>query len=259
MVCPCGPLWKWGYENTAKTCLHNQARTADALYLVHSAQQTAEAAIPAGKNIVQISGTETWFHPEGLAPDGKTFVSYSGSLFTGLHERNYRLGRLAAWLDGYRVVVYTQASWYVPKDQAAPLREAIARLVASGAHYGLLNRRSQYKNVLLRPDKAAFLIVNMTSWDATRAAEDTHDRKLQRVFVGNQPHIVDCGAEVTPQQLSEHMWRARAEVMTPEYLLGYARMQYHRYLPGDPVTDATGLAIAAQSKPEYLSNLAMRP
>ena len=253
IVCPCGPLWKWGYENTAALCLANQAQAADALYLVHSVKQ----AVVATANAVELSSPETWFHPSGEAPDDTPFASYAATQFTGLHERNYRLGRMRAWQDGYRIVVYTQSNWYIPESQREPLRRAVARIVADGQEYGLLNRRHQFGRMILRPDKAAYLIINMTAWDERTVLLVEHDRKLRGHQVGNHPYVVDCGSEQTAQQLSAYFWRARYERRTPEELTEYTRRAARKAMPGEPVADATGLAIAAKSRPEYLSRVAL--
>jgi hypothetical protein len=101
------------------------------------------------------------------------------------------------------------------------------------------------------------LIINMTEWDEERVRVDNYDRKLQRSLVGNNPEIIDCGAEQSAQQLSEYFWRARAEHKTPDYLMQYVRSQAAKALPGEMVTDPTGLEIAARSRPENLSNLAL--
>ena len=257
IICPCGPLWKWGYENTAGPCLRNQADAVGGLYLVHSAIQDPGAEIPTGSNVVSMSSRETWFHPEGLAPDDEPMENYGGAVFTHLHERNYALGRLQAWRDGFRVVLYTQSNWYIAEVGRERLRRAVEAPVAGGGDFGLVNRRGQCGRVVLKADKAAYLLVNMTNWAEGRVATEVVDRKLRGGQVGEHPEIVDCGSEQTPEQLAQHLWRARCERYAPEDLVRVCRLNALRGLPGEPLSDPTGLEIAARSRPEHLSGLVL--
>jgi hypothetical protein len=120
-----------------------------------------------------------------------------------------------------------------------------------------VNRRNQCGRLVLAADKAARLLINMTTWAEERVATEVVDRKLRGGQVGDHPEIVDCGAEQTPEQLARHLWRARYERYAPEDLVRACRLNARRGLPGEPVSDPTGLEIAARSRPEHLSQLAL--
>lgn len=254
IICPCGPLWKWGYENTAEICLQNQAGVVEALYLVHSVKQKQMPELRAN-NVVELSGTKTWFHPEGLAPDNEPVVNYAGTHFTNLHERNFRFGREQAWRDGYRVVLYSQSNWYIPRHRLEELRAAADQLVESGKRFGLVNRRQQFGELVMQPDKAAYLLVNMHSWTEQEVRELLVDRKLRRNLVGAHAQLVDCGAEQTAQQLAEHLWRARTDRNKPGELLEYLKGRALRSMPGVAVTDAAGYEIALRTKQDSISRI----
>ena len=254
IVCPCGPLWKWGYENTAEICLQNQAGAADALYLVHSVKQEQMPDLLAC-NVVELSSPQTWFHAEGIAPDNEPMVNYAGVNFTNLHERNFHIGREQAWRDGYRVVLYSQSNWYIARHRLEKLRTAADQLVASGERFGLINRRQQFGELVMQPDKAGYLLVNMHGWTEQEVRELVVERKLHGNLVGAHAQLVDCGSEQTVRQLVEHLWRARAERYKPDELLEYLKRRALRSIPGAEVTDAAGYEIALRTKQDSISRL----
>ena len=254
IICPCGPLWKWGYENTAGICLQNQAGSADALYLVHSVKQEQMPELGAG-NVIELSSPETWFHPEGTALDNEPMVNYAGVHFTHLHERNFRIGRARAWRDGYRVVLYSQSNWYIARHRLEELRAAADTLVEKGERFGLVNRRQQFGELVMQPDKAGYLLINMHAWTEQEVRELVVDRKLRGDLVGGNPQLVDCGAEQTAKQLAEHLWRARTERKEPGALMEYIKGRALRSMPGVAVTDAAGYELALRSKADSISRI----
>lgn len=256
IICPVGPLFKWGYEHTFEACLMNQARGAAALYLVHSLADLSGMERLAGhSNIVSMCGPETWFHPEGLAPDDVAFGDYSGHNFTTLHERNYRLGRHRAWRDGFNLVVYTHSNWYVPEAQWPILRGALERLVLECQDYGVMNRRAQVQDWIIAPDKAARLLINMTEWSEEQVRLREHDRKLRAANVlPGAPEFVDCSSEATPEQISANFLRFDPRRITPASVV-VAMQHLVSGMAKERVTDRTGLGIARTSKLGSIASL----
>ena len=105
VVCPIGPLNRYGYEHVATDCIASMADFADHVFLMQSARDKAgvETVLRAnGGRVTLVSDERTWFD----AKDGK-------EQFDALKVMaNVDLG--AELAEGYDVAICLMVNWYVP-------------------------------------------------------------------------------------------------------------------------------------------------
>ena len=158
IICPIGPIHKWGYQHTHPLCIASQAEFADAVYLVQSTSDRTgvDELLDTYPNITLISGPETWQHlpdSDDEHPCCQKFMSF--------HMRNFGIGRLAAFRDGYRLIINTHANWYVPRRNIGALRTYCATFRAGGSHVGKLWRAFQLANVLFKASDCGDYLMNL--------------------------------------------------------------------------------------------------
>jgi hypothetical protein len=147
-----GPLHKWGYQWVCRECLASQAEFADHVYMVQSTEDAtgAQELLDEFSNITLISNLSTWHHKPGES-DEILMGGRSMGAFTTFHMRNLAFGRMAAFDDGYRIVLSTHNNWYIPRRNVASLRQHCEAFERSGKTTGHSWMMPQLHDRLLGP------------------------------------------------------------------------------------------------------------
>lgn len=147
-----GPLHRWGYQHVCRECLASQAEFADYVYMVQSTEDATgvKELLDEFRNITLISSPSTWHHRPGET-DEILMGGRSMGAFTTFHMRNLALGRLAAFEDGYRIVLSTHNNWYIPRRNVAALRKYCEDFERSGKTTGHTWMMAQLHDRLFGP------------------------------------------------------------------------------------------------------------
>ncbi len=193
IICPIGPLDKYGYGHVAADCIASMVDFADHVFLMQSARdQKGNGLIPKDGHITLISDERTWF---------------AGGFDAQKVMDNADLG--ADLADGYDVAMCMMLNWYVPPQNT--LRQACQRVAGSKAGWGWLYRRDQlgmqmfHANtrlpwiVALRPNRWHFAIDSVKR-DSLAIPWERGDWPEH-----NQMSVVDLQLEMTREEMQERL------------------------------------------------------
>lgn len=257
-----GPLHKWGYQHVCRECIASQAEFADHVYLVQSTEDASgtRELLDEYSNVTLISDPSTWHHRPGKT-DEKLTVAYK---IVEVTIRNLAIGRLAAFRDGYEVVMSTDNNWYIPRRNVNSLRDYCERFherhESKSKVWGLL----QLCDKLFGPFYGE-LLSNLAWMDEGQIGAHLLDTKLRLPAPNtipeniNEIHFVDCNYEMYPEECGANLMRFPdygCETWDwPAYLAGrVARLQrFNLQKPLDIPLDYWGQRIAEKSQPDFMS------
>ena len=203
-----GPLHKWGYQHVCHECLASQAEFADHVYLVQSTEDATgvQALLDEFSNMTLISNPGTWHHKPGET-DEILMGGRSMGAFTTFHMRNLAIGRVAAFGDGYRIVLSTHNNWYIPRRNVTALRQYCEKFGGSGKTTGHTWMISQLHDTLFGPGVRNEGLCNLSGMrNGNKVKAYYPDLKWRHLPVAEIPGnvgeicLVDCSYNLLPYE-----------------------------------------------------------
>jgi len=266
ILCPIGPLDRFGYQFNTMPVLRSLATFGTTVYLVSSTRNRAQidAILAAFPNVKYIAGPETWFAQDEQGEEVHDIFRITGNVTLAMQQ---------AQRDGMDVGVSIHISQYVQDHVMAPLREVCARMLADGQPYAWLYKKYQLYDRLFHADYRLPWILNLRIDNPYFISPDsiTHRETGERIMIQGgdfRDHdpvaVVDCPMERTPQDLVafKEFTRFYAELNPNaptnfdwDYIRDYYIRKFNaKRMSAEPL-DATGRAIAAASRPDFVSHL----
>ena len=250
VVCPIGPLNRYGYEHVATDCIASMVDFADHVFLMQSARDKAgvEAVLRAnGGRVTLVSDERTWFNGERF--DAQKVMD------------NADLGADLALAEGYDVAICLMVNWYVPPKNRRGLRLACERAVETG--WAWLYRRDQlglqmfHVNtrlpwiIALRPGRPHYGIDSIhwqdgTSLDWGRGAWPEYDEQsvidlqleMTRADMQERLEYVRFHKDLLPKRPTHFEW---------DYWKRYYVEKYHKKTLATDKPTGAGIVVAGQS------------
>lgn len=259
VVCPIGPLHKWGYEHTCQGCIGSHAEFADAVYLVQSTSDKAGTAsiLRRWYNVTLINSPDTWHH----RPEDSDEVLNPAYSFSYFHMRNLAIGRTAAWRDGADVVISMSSNIYIPEWSRDGIHAAIGEMLAEDEPEAFLYRSIQLGRQLFVPDKRVPWIANARKWQTAEEAMVYEPDFKPRRFEGvpGEAVVVDCHYWRTMDELHSlykrfnYMSRMRKTIWTDERLMTEYIAVQAKVGKWDHPLDRWGQELAAKHRSDFVS------
>jgi len=187
VICPLGPLDRFGYQHTWKPCLESFRAFADKVYCVAS---EPDVQMP---DVEMISGPETWFE-DGFDVHQIVF--------------NMNLGLDRAMADGMDVAACQDVNCYVPNGEA--FRGYCESLLERERPYGWVYRKDQLGPVMFHVNGRRPRIFNLSyRWrvgmDCIKKNGKTVHYEIDEFPEKEAVAYVDCGLEMTLPDLEAKM------------------------------------------------------
>jgi len=263
-----GPLHKWGYQHVCQECMASQAEFADHIYVVQSTEDSTgvEEFLSKYSNVTFISNPSTWHHRPGETDE----ILTTSKKMTGFHMHNLIKGRLAAFRDGYKIVLSTHNNWYIPRRGIGPLHDYIDKFQATSALTGRMWRFVQLNDTLFGPGARGDFLCNLAGMDEAGIQAYYPRLKWERALGRNVPdnindvHIVDCMFELYPEEFGAMQERfpdyhtPKGAWDWPKYL-EYRVSRFKRFAKIESIPlDYWGQRIADKSQPGFASHYILR-
>lgn len=266
ILCPIGPLDRLGYQYHAIPILRSLTAFGTKVYLCSSTRNRAQiddilAAFP---NVEYIAGPETWFQQDEQGEEVHDIFRITA---------NATLAMEHARRDGMDVGISIHISQYVQDRVMAPLRATAQAMLDQGRPYAWLYKKYQLYDHLFHADRRVPWILNLHIDNPYAITPDsiTHRDTSERILIEAGDYrnhddiaIVDCPMERTPQDLVafKDFTRFYAELNPNaptefdwDYIRDYYIRKFNAKRLSDEPLDATGRAIAATSRPDFVSHL----
>jgi len=256
-IVPIGYLDRMGYQHVWYECVGSIASFADHVYLVSSVREPG--ATFAQSNVTTISDEATWFArtPEGT----EWFDAYK------VMENVNSAAHLAA-SEGYDVGICLMVNNYVPARARERLRARYEDIYKLGYLGGSYYRMDQLGNQLFSASVFLPFVVNLHrdgwrfSTDALVVDNDIRRMERDDYFLLDNGAIVDVQLEMTVDDLrNKQTFIRNYRDLVPkrpagwdwDYWRHYYVEKFRQKRRAGTVTDPTGLAIAAKSRPDFVS------
>jgi len=258
-IVPIGYLDRMGYQHVWYECVGSIASFADHVYLVSSVREPG--ATFAQSNVTMISDEATWFArtPEGA----EWFDAYK------VMENVNSAAHLAA-SEGYDVGVCLMVNNYVPVEARAILRWRCEGVAEHPGVVHFLYRRDQLGDQMFGASVQLPFMVNLhrDTWRFSTDSLVLDSGVIMKMVRGDWPNhdaeaIVDVQLEMTVDDLRDKQTFIRNyRDLVPkrpagwdwDYWRHYYVEKFRQKRRAGTVTDPTGLAIAAKSRPDFVSH-----
>lgn len=266
ILCPIGPLDRFGYQYNTLPILRSLTTFGTKVYLCSSTRNRAQidTILETFPTVEYIAGPETWFAQDEHGDEVHEIFQITRNV-TRMMEHARR--------DGMDVGVSIHISQYVQDRAMDPLRAVAQRMLDDGRPYDWLHKKYQLYDRLFHADVRVPWIVNLRidnpytfSPDSLTQRDTGETVRIESADfrAHDDVAIVDCPMERTPQDLVDfkEFTRFYAE-LNPNAPTGfdwdYIREYYVRkfnvkHISDEPL-DPTGRAIAAASRPDFVSHL----
>jgi hypothetical protein len=269
VLCPVGPLDRFGYQYHYLTIAENLSRFATQLYLVSTTRNRVhvDKLLTRFANVQYISDENTWLPLDDS--DNEVF-----RLAKLLYALNYGLEKCKQ--DGMDCMVSIHINQYVPEPAFVPLRKALSDMLDAGRPFEWLYKRYQLGDRLFHADTRVPWILNLQVDNPflMRADSIHHRNGLERYMLEHGDYrskdhlaIVDMGTELSVQDLADkqNFVSCYAEMktgVTPPFdwntsFPSYVRKYNAKVISDDPL-DATGQAIVRDSQSDRLGWLFLK-
>jgi len=260
-IVPIGYLDRMGYQHVWYECVGSIASFADHVYLVSSVREPG--AVFTQSNVTLISDEATWFArtPEGA----EWFDAYR------VMENVNSAAHLAA-SEGYDVGICLMVNNYVPDGTGKWLRACCEGMLLKGFAFEYLYRQDQLGDQLFSASVRLPFIVNLhlqyvrfsaDSLEVGGSLGDLYMMERDDFRASDFEAIVDVQLEMTVDDLREKQTFIRNyRDLVPkrpagwdwDYWRHYYVEKFRQKRRAGTVTDPTGLAIAAKSRPDFVSH-----
>ena len=252
IVCPVGPVDRWGYQRNLAECVGSFCEFADLVVLVQSHEEAAGLGELAGRygNLSVLANEQTWFHDGRYRAERVAF--------------NRNLGADALRQVGCSSILHLDCNWYIPESSRAELRKACGE--AQGVRW--LFRGCQVGKWLFSP---GMRLPNLHGPGARMALDDdsaiSPDGATVRRESGFWPErggqmVVDTELEVTWGELEERMNFVRcyadlavdrSPVFDRRFWQAFYRRKYASRKRSGFELGKVGQAIAARHEAKFVS------
>ena len=264
ILCPIGPLDRFGYQYNHMITLQSFSEFADHIYLCSSTRTDAyiDKVLATFNNVTYISDERTWFEED---EEGNEFFSVFD------FERNNDVALESCLADGMDCALHIHINQYIERRGFSALRTRIANLLQSREPFDWLYRRYQLYDRLFYTDTRHPWMLNLQVKNPPRLRADAilykgvkytfevKDFRQQKDGV-----IVDCNMELSLEDLADVRNFTRGYVeLNPEanpifdwevYRPYYINKFNHKILSDDAL-DYFGQQIAQNSQPDFVSHL----
>ena len=262
IVVPVPDLTRFGYGRIAAECIGSMARIADRVYLVCSSRGHVGgmdfALSDSMSNVHRVCDESTWF---ARTPEGEEWFDPYKVM------ENCNLGMEQARREDYDVVACLMCNQYIP--EAGEFYQHCYRMLENNLAWTWVYRMDQLGDQLFHASVRVPFLVNWWRSDHRRWSTDSiiHNRRLTRMQRGNYAEmdalaIVDVQLEVTQEELAakQNYIRCYSDILPKrkstfewDYWFPYYVDKFRKKHSACTVTDPVGVAIAAKSEPEFVS------
>ena len=204
VICPIGPLDRFGYQYIYKAILESLTLFADVVYLPSSTKNrtNVDKLLNAHYNIKYVANEETWF---GFDSNGREIHKRKKSAA----RCNYTLDLMKK--DGIDCAIVICINQYIPMHSQAPLRSVCEDLISSKKPFEWLYKKYQLGNQLFHSDSKVPFIINLTTDRPCKIASDsiiTENGRKIHIKAGDYRRydhvaIVDAPYEMTIDDLKD--------------------------------------------------------
>jgi hypothetical protein len=267
IICPIGPLDRWGYQHVYSPCVASMAAFADTIYMPQTTRNRAgvDELIMDYDNIVHVGNESTWF----AEIDGNEHFD----LFRLRDNINRAIER--AREDGHQIALCVEVNQYIPVAAREPLAALCAEVRANDQPYGWLFRRDQLAGATFHASLRRPWIWNLAFDVRIEIPDGTlYDNQFIRHERGNWPledaaAIVDAANEMSAEDLRDKLTafrfysefvRKRPTTFDWNYQLSYYVAKFRAKELDYAELDIYGQAIAdvAAGHPEFMSHEILR-
>lgn len=259
IVCPVGPLDRYGYQNVAAECIASMARLADVVYLILSTREMAglNEMLVLSPKITAVSNKYTWFK------------EWNGGEFFDIYQviGNAERGRHIALDDGADCVMLIECNQYIPEHSIPGLR-ATCEWTIDNAPFGWYYRGDFLAGQMFHANlHRPWIIPAGSDWsfwlDSARCGDTTVKHTRGNWPEEDQSMIVDAGLEMTLEDYAAKInWvrcysdlePARGSKFKWEYWHSYMLKKYRNKEKGGEL-DEIGKVLAGKVKDDYVSSL----
>ena len=265
IICPVGPLDRYGYQHNHTIVLENLSRFATRVYLCSTTRNRIHIGdlLSRFSNVQYLANEHTWFD---LDSNG---------------DEVFRIGRLEEAInaclerckqDGMDCAVQIHINQYVQDPNRDHLRRVCQDMLDRASPFEWLYKKYQIADRLFHTDTRVPWILNLQIDNpyVIRADSIHHRNGQERYAIQSNDFrfmdhvaIVDCGMEMTPQDLADKRNFVRGyEELAPGIRWGgfnwdndlayYVRKFNSKTMSSEPL-DATGQALAAHSQSDFVS------
>ncbi len=270
VVCPIGPLDRFGYQYTYSVALESFSLFADAIYLVCSTRSSGNVEDIGQRfpKVILVSNDQTWYALDEAGQE--VFDIYQW-------DRNLAIGMNYAHHEAMDAAVVLPINSYVPESSIQLIHAKIERMIQEDRPYEWVYRRFQLGSKLFVPDAGVPNIINLqlpypyrVRYDWT---ESPDGKKIPILYDQSHPDtareaFVDCGMEMTIDDMRDkfNFTKSYRQINpnAPQQFDFQAHIKDY-YLPKflnktiteDPL-DRFGRMIARAGEPEFVSNYILR-
>ena len=251
VTCIIGHLDRYGYQYIYRDCIHNQAAFADRLYLVNAVRSEAGIGELLEKypNIEYISDESVW---PGLGVEGLDLSKMVEGMNVGLE---------AGIKDGMDCMILMCNNWYIPEPEA--LAERCREMLRGSSGWGWLYRKDQLAGTMFHASVRLPYIISGTAshkW----GMDALHLQDGERIpwqhadwRAYDKGAVVDVPLEMPLGDLNAKLdyFHHDREKHGVSYSIG--RFRKAKHISGESLSP-TGLSIAANNQPEFVSNEVLR-
>jgi len=263
VICPVGPLDRYGYQYNYMTIMENLAAFATQVYIISSSRnRDLHDLLSRFPNVDYIFNEDTRFDVDATGNEVFSMEKL---------EHNVNLALQKCKEDGMDCAIQMHINQYVQDRNKDNLRRLCGDMLEAGRPFEWLYKKYQLGNRLFHADTRVPWILNLQIDQpfVIRADSihhrDSHERyKIEHGDFRSKDHIaiVDCPMEMTWQDLEEKMrflyggsvLGANVDPCLGEYLsLPYYLRKFNQKLISNEPLDATGQVIARNSRSDFVS------
>lgn len=269
ILCPVGPLDRYGYQYNYLVVIESLARFAMRVYLYSTTRNRAnvDKILTRFPNVEYISDETTWFD---LDKNGNEVFSM------GKCERNNDLILRCCQDDGMDCAIHVHINQYIQQRAISSLEQVCRQMLESGRAFEWLYKKYQLGGRLFHADTRVPWILNLQidnpfliRADSIHHRDGDEQYRIEHGDFRSKDHlaIVDCPLDMTLQDLAAKMNFLRCyQELNPQ---ATPRFDWNRYLPyyvrklnakkiSDEPLDAAGRAIARNSRDDFASWAVLR-
>ncbi len=264
VICPIGPLDRYGYQHIYEPVVKNLSTFATTVYIISTTRNRAnvDSLLNRFSNIIYISNETTWYDL-----NDKGLEDFS---LKRLYE-NIDLAIQTAKHDGMDCSLTMSVNQYIPEWARNPLKKVCQNMLEARKPFDWYYRRNQLANSLFHTDYRIPDIYNLKIDNPYHKCIDGIEHKSKNkqykidkgnFFFKNSVATVDCGLEMTLQDMSEkyNYVRCYSDIRPGEssqfdwehFRLYFLNKFGSKILSNDPL-DSTGEEIAQRSRSDFVS------
>ena len=268
VICPVGPLDRFGYQYNHELIVQNLCIFSDRVYLFSSSRNRSrvDSLLDRFANLTYLSDERTWF----------SLDAHQREVFDLLAvERNQNLALACCREDDIDCAIVVHINQYVQAANMPRLRQVCQDMLADAQPWAWLYRKYQLRDRLFHTSVRLPWILNLRADQAFQIATDSirsPKGEVLRMEQGFWPErdgvsVVDCGMELTVGDLADirNFTRCYADInpdADPEFSWDHYRSYYARkyramVLSREPL-DITGSAISRNSHPDFVSGTLLK-